>query len=274
VIPRAAVAPIVAAAVVLVAVVGGSSPAAQPDPVGRSIDLLASAHPTSWKQSVTDRAYDVTWSRDEYLKADAAALASATCEACVGESTTLQVVYARSSRRARLDNVANAWTQECRSCRSMALSVQVVVLRGGPVTVPNNRALAVTAGCEGCGSAALAFQVVLVAADAVPLSALEMADLRAWVDEQATALRASVTPPLVEQELPPSPSPSPTETATPTASPTLTPETLSPAPLPTRAVRSAARARRDALSALGELEDLLADALDAETVVSDVELSR
>ena len=270
--PRAAVAPIVAAAVVLVAVVGGSSPAAQPDPEGRNIDLLASAHPTTWKQSVSDTAYDVAWSRDAYLKADAAAVASATCDACVGESTTLQVVYARWPRRARLDNVANAWAQECLACTSTALSVQVVVLRGRPVAMPNNRALSVTAACEGCRTAALAFQVVLVADDVGPLSAEELAELRAWVDGQEATLRASVTEPLVEQELPPSPSPTPTETTTPSASPTLTPGTLTTRP--TSQVRPAARARRDAVSALGELEDLLADALDAETVSADVEQSR
>ena len=273
--PRAAVAPIVAAAVVLVAVVGGSSPAAQPDPEGRNIDLLASAHPTTWKQSVSDTAYDVAWSRDAYLKADAAAVASATCDACVGESTTLQVVYARWPRRARLDNVANAWAQECLACTSTALSVQVVVLRGRPVAMPNNRALSVTAACEGCRTAALAFQVVLVADDVGPLSAEELAELRAWVDGQEATLRASVTEPLVEQELPPSPSPSPTptETATPSASRTLTPGRLTTT-RPTSQVRPAVRARRDAVSALGELEDLLADALDAETVSADVEQSR
>lgn len=269
--PRAALAPIVAGAVILVAVVAGSSPAAQPDPEARNIDLLASAHPTSWKQWVRDSAYDDSWTRDAYLKADAAALSSATCDACFGESAALQVVYASGSRRARLDNAASAWAQGCRACRSTALSVQVVVLRGRPVTMPNNRALSGTVACEGCRTAALAFQVVLVADTAGPLSTDELAELRAWVDEQEAALRDSVSTPLIEAELTPTPTPTPTATPTPSASPTLSPATVAPRTRPTSEVR---RARRDAASALRELEGLLTDALDAETVSADVELSR
>lgn len=272
--PRAVVAPIVLGALVLVALVGGSSPAAQPDPEARHIDLLASAHPTSWKQRVSDSAYDDSWTRDAYLKADAAALASATCDACVGESTALQVVYASGSRRARLDNAANAWAQECRACTSTALSVQVVVLRGRPVTLPNNRAMSVTAACEGCRTAALAFQVVLVADTAGPLTVEELAELRAWVDEQEAVLRDSVSDPLIAPELTPVPTPAPTETPAPSASPTLTPATLAPTTRQTSEGRSDTRARRDAVSALRELKDLLADALDAETIAADVELSR
>jgi hypothetical protein len=225
---------------------------------------------------VIDSAYDDTWTRDAYLTVDAAALASATCDACVGESTALQVVYARRPGRANLDNVANAWTQQCLACTSTALSVQVVVLRGRPVTVPNNRALSATAACEGCRTAALAFQVVLVADTAEPLTLEELWELRTWVDGQAAELRAYVAAPPPEPE--PTPTPTPTETPSPSETPTLTPTTSPPPTRPTSEVRPVTRdrqlARREAVSALGELEELLADALDAETVSSDVELSR
>ena len=274
--PRAAVAPIVAAVVVLVAVVGGSSPAAQSDRAGRSVDLVASAHPSSARPTVSDVAFDVSKVRGWDVKADTAALTSTTCDGCAGHSSALHVLYLPRASTAALDNVANAWTQGCTDCTGTALSVQVVVLRGRPATIPNNRALALNAACTGCRTAALAFQVVLVADDAMPLTLSEVAELRAWVQQQAFLLNESVSPPLAD----------PTASQTPTASPTpTTGETAKPSPvaspsptLPTSEVRAVThdrlRVRRDAVSALGELEDLLAHALDAETVSSDVELSR
>lgn len=281
--PRAVLLPAVATALVLVATVGGSSPAAH---VGggkpSAVDLLSSAHPTGPLPTVVDRAYDDdAWVRSFDLSADAAAITSATCDGCVGESTTLQVVYASRARRARLDNVANAWAQECEGCTGTALSVQVVVLRGRPTTMPNNRALSVSAACTGCRTSAVAFQVVLVSDDAVPMSQGELADLRAWFDEQAAAVRASVTGPLPE---PPAPEPTPTTEPTPTSDPTPTEPTPTeptskPAPTiapptPTLSGTSGRRARRDAASALNALERLLENALDADAVSADVELSR
>lgn len=272
---RAAVAPIVAGALVLVAVVGGSSPAADTTSETRTLDLLASAHPSGTEPSVTDTAYAVTRARGPAVEADTAALTSTTCDACVGESTALHVVYVPWARRAGLDNVATAWAQECQGCTSTALSVQVVVLRGRPTAVPNNRALSLTAGCTGCRTSALAFQVVLVADRAAPLSPDELAGLRAWFDEQAAALRTSVAAPLPD----PTPSPEPT--------PTLTPETTTPtdhtvpSPSPTRptstarpATRDPQRLRRDAVSALDELEALLTAALPAVVASAEVEVSR
>lgn len=276
--PRSALAPVLAATVVLVAVVGGSSPAAQSDPVGRSIDLVASAHPSSVAPTVGDVAYDVSRVRGWDVKADTAALTSTTCDGCAGHSSALHVLYLPRAGTAGLDNVANAWTQGCTDCTGTALSVQVVVLRGQPDVLPNNRALALNAACTECRTAALAFQVVLVADDATPLSPTEVAELRAWTQQQAFLLNESVSPPL----------PEPTASQTPTESPTATPttgETAKPSPvaspsptLPTSVVRPVThdrlRVRRDAVSALGELEDLLADALDAQPISSDVELSR
>lgn len=277
--PRSVLVPVVAAAVALVTIAGGSSPAARTDGRSGPLDLLASAHPNGATPGVVDRAFDLQGStRSSSVSVDAGAITSATCDGCTGESGTLQVVYADRARRARLDNVANAWAQECEGCTGTALSVQVVVLRGRPTTVPNNRALAVNAACTSCRTAALAYQVVLVADDAAPLTLDEVFQLKQWYDEQAAALRASVTGPLPPQPTPTTtatPTPTPTPSPTATATPTLTPETGTPGttPPPTRP-RSELRMRRDAESALGELEALLTDALGGRAITSDVEVSR
>ncbi|KQV77416.1 hypothetical protein ASC64_00765 [Nocardioides sp. Root122] len=279
--PRSVVLAAVTTAVVLVATIGGSSPAAHPDGRIGAVDLLSSAHPSVAVPTVVDRAYEGRgWLRGTDVSADAAAITSATCDGCAGESTTLQVVYAGRARLARLDNVATAWAQGCVRCTGTALSVQVVVLRGRPTTVPDNRALSVTAACEGCRTSALAFQVVLVADDAEPMGAGELAGLRSWFDEQAAVLRAWVGP---AEPQPPSPTPEPTQTTEPTPptdpsptqqpTPTASPATPSPAD-PAAPGTSSRRARRDAVSALADLERLLTGALDAEAVAADVDLSR
>ncbi len=251
---RAAVASVVTGALVLVAVAGGASPAAYRTPPTGSLDLLSSAHATPVEPSVSEAAFDVAWTRSADTAADTAALASSTCDECVTESTALHVVYAARARRARLDNVADAWAQGCSRCASTALSVQVVVLRGRPVAVPNNRAVALNAACDTCRTSALAFQVVLVSDHATPLRDAELADLRAWFDEQAAALRASVV-------MPDPPSPTPTASRLTGRLPRrpLSGTELPPQPLE----RSARAARRDAASALDGLTALLADALDA-----------
>ncbi|PKH37968.1 hypothetical protein SAMN05192575_1011054 [Nocardioides alpinus] len=273
---RTAVAPIVAGALVLVAVLGGASPAAHPDPWARTLDLVASAHPTSAEPSVSDTAYAAVRVRGPAVEADTAALTSTTCDGCVGESTALHVVYVPRARRAGLDNVATAWAQECQGCTSTALSVQVVVLAGRPEAVPNNRALSLTAACDGCRTSALAFQVVLVADRAAPLGAEELAGLRAWVDEQAALLRASVAAPLPD---PPTTeaTPTPTPTETPTETPSVTVPSPSPAPSTSAGrpvLRDPQRLRRDAVSAIDELEALLTAALPAVVASADVDVSR
>jgi hypothetical protein len=267
----------VVAALVLVASIGGSSPAAHPGPTQGTLDLLASAHPTVAEPAVTDAVYDVARARGRDVKADTAALTSTTCDGCSGESTALHVVYVPRPQRADLDNVATAWAQGCVGCTSTALSVQVVVLRGAPTTAPNNRALSLTAACEGCRTSALAFQVVLVSDRATPLSAEALGELQAWFDEQAAALRASVAvaePPSASPSPSPEPSPLPEPTVTPTpeALPSDGATTLPPPTLerPT----SIRKLRRDAAGALGVLEQILSEDLDAETVAADVEVGR
>lgn len=269
---RAFLLPAVATALVLVATAGGSSPAAHPDRRSSATDLLASAHPTGAMPTAAERAYDDrVWIRGSDVSADTAALTSTTCDGCVGESTTLQVVYANRARRARLDNVANAWAQACSGCTGTALSVQVVVLRGRPTVVPNNRALSVTAACDSCRTSALAFQVVLVADDAAPMSDEELAGLQAWFDQQAAVVRASVSGPLPTEQ--------PTATPTPTATGDPTPTGPASTGRPpkggtTDPIKPDRLMRRDATSALAELEALLTTALDADPVSADVEVGR
>lgn len=270
---RRAVVPIVLAALLLVAAAGGSSPAAHPDPELRTLDLIASAHPTSAEPALVDVAFDRVQAREREIKADTAALTSTTCHGCAGESTALHVVYVPRARQARLDNVATAWAQECEGCTSTALSVQVVVLRGRPGLAPNNRALSLTAACTSCRTSALAFQVVLVADRAMPLGEDSVAELRAWFDEQAAGLRASVADPEPEPTLVPE-----TTSLDPTALPSPSPAGPTdgadatgpqpPEPFPAR------RARRDAVSALVELRQFLAADLGAEILSADVKVSR
>ena len=59
---------------------------------------------------------------------------------------------------------------------------------------PNNRAMAVNAACEGCRTAAAAFQLVVVAPRGARMSSESLAELEAWVDEQAAALRTPAAP--------------------------------------------------------------------------------
>ena len=281
--PRGALAPVLVLALGLVAIASAASPAVRLVPERGTVDLLASAHPTSARPAVTDAAYTSTRLNGPMVKADTAALTSTTCDGCAGNSGALHVVYVPRARRADLDNVATAWAQECHGCTGTALSVQVVVLGSRPTVLPDNRALSLTAACEGCRVSALAFQVVLVADRAAPMTVEELAGLRAWYDEQVAALRASVAAP---QSTASDPTPSPT--ATPTGSPsstptdTLTPSAIAPTgattmPTPTPARQKAPdprQARRDAASALDELSALLASALQGEPVAADVDLSR
>jgi hypothetical protein len=266
---RSAAPCVVIAAALIVAGLEYSSPGAHPDPDPRNLDLLSSAQPTTTQPVVSDAAYDELRTRNWSIKADAAATTSASCGACVGESTTLQIVYASRASQARLDNSAVAWTQDCKECTGAALSVQVVVLPGWTKAVPNNRAVAVTAACFACRVASVAFQVVVVADRPRRLSPESLAELRKWFDEQVLALRASVAVAVPE----PSPSPEPS----PTASPTEPIDGTSTSTDPTDPVGRpyvGRRAKRVSTEALAELESLVTAGLDAEVVVADVDLGR
>jgi hypothetical protein len=229
----------VAGALLVVPLAGGPSPAARSEPDPPILDLVAGAHPSTTEPVLGDTAYAETRAGAADVTVDTAALTSATCDGCVGESTALHVVYVPRASRATLDNVASAWAQACEGCTSTALSVQVVVVAGRPVTLPSNRALSVTAGCTGCRTAARAFQLVLLTDRAAPMPPEELAAVRAWADQQAAELRAAVT--------------DPGALATP---------------------RDPHRRRWRTASALAELEVLLTGALDATTVAADVDASR
>jgi hypothetical protein len=234
--------------------VGGTASGADLPGPDRGLDTASSAHPSPARPAATDTAFAqrATWQPE--VDADASGIGSATCDGCAAESTTLQVLYVPRARVASLDNAAVAWAQTCGDCTATALSVQVVVLRGRPTVVPNNRGLALTAACTTCRSAAAAFQLVVVADRADRLDDASLADLRAWVDAQAAALRASV--------------------ATPTAGPAV----VAPSERAGTRFRGGKRKGRAAdpaaAAALAELTGLVTTDLAAETVASDVVLTR
>ena len=138
--------------------------------------------------------------------------------------------------------------------------------------------MAVTAACTGCRTAAAAFQVVVVADRARRLSRESLAGLKSWFDEQAAALRASVALPNPE----PSPTPDPTSPTSPTTSPTASPTaeptdgTSSPTDPtdPLGRPYAGRRAKRVSTEALAALEGLVTAGLDADAIVSDVDLGR
>lgn len=248
---RRAVTSAVLAGLVVVALGSASAPAAHPDRVSRDLDLAASANPSAVDPVVSDDAFDddvVSFARA--AKSDVTATGSAICDGCDASSTALEVLYVSHARRAGLDNTAVAWAQSCTDCIATALSVQVVVLRGVPSVEPNNRALAVTAACASCRVSGVAFQLVVSSRRAGRLSDDALDALRTWVDEQAATLRAQLTTPPDETVAPEEPTPR----------------------LSTK--QSDRRAKRIANSALGTLEDLVTDDLNAVTVTADVELRR
>lgn len=258
--PRLLTSAVLAGVLVLTAA-STSAPAAHPDPTDRDLDLVASANASAAEPVVTDDAFGYDVARWRSVKADVVATGSATCDDCDAASTALQVLYVSRGGEARLDNTATAWTQACRGCAATALSVQVVVLRGVPTIVPNNRALAVTAACESCRATGVAYQVVVASRHAGRLSGEALAALRAWVAEQAAALR---TPTPV-----PEPTAEPTTEPTPSTSPS-DDTTEPPAPLARRdRMKAERRAQRSADAALVTLESLVVGDLGAVPVSSD-----
>ncbi|MBD8868836.1 hypothetical protein [Nocardioides donggukensis] len=168
----------------------------------KNLDLTAAAHPTEANPTVLDKASRTKWIGWRPLAVDTSATSSATCDGCRGDAVTLQLVYAHRPGDVALDNAAVAWSQ-CTDCRATALSVQVVMVRGGHEVTANNRALALNAACEGCLSNSLAVQLVVLDADGDELSHEAEDALRAWVDEQAAALR--VDPPAAQRRAGPGP---------------------------------------------------------------------
>lgn len=258
--------------------VGTTSGAAHPERDRRDLDLASSAHPSAARPAVTDHSVVEGTTRDRDVDADVSGTSSTTCDGCTAESTTLQVLYGSRSRTARLDNQAVAWTQACAECTATSLSVQVVVLRGRPTLVPNNRALGLNAGCSACRTTSAAFQLVVVADTAERLSGAALAELRAWFDEQAALVRASVAAPAPDPTPTPTPTPGPTPTSGPTSEPTSEPTSGPTRGAPIRIPRGPGRRdpggeQQAAAAALTELTGLVTADLGADAVASDVELT-
>jgi len=161
----------------------------------RDLDVVASAQPSDQRREDADRVVSEVVVREGDLKADAVASTVTGCHGCRGASAVLQVLHVPGPASARFDNVASAWTQDCWDCTATALAVQVVVLGPGTRARPGNRSLSVDSACATCLTATAAFQVV-VQVDAVGrLPDAVLAEVTAWFDEQAGALRSSVLAP-------------------------------------------------------------------------------
>lgn len=161
----------------------------------RDLDVVASAQPSDQRREDRDTVVGEVMLREGELKADAVATTVTACHACRGESAVLQVLYVPGPASARFDNVASAWTQDCWDCSATALAVQVIVIGPGTRARPTNRALAVGDACATCRTATAAFQVV-VQADAVGrLPDAALAEITAWFEQEAAALRAAVLAP-------------------------------------------------------------------------------
>lgn len=195
---RGAVAHAVVATLLLAGAAQATSGATSRGPADerRDLDLVASAQPSDQRREDSDVVVGETMVREGSLKADAVATTVTSCHGCRGDSTVLQVLYVPGPASARLDNVASAWTQDCWDCSATALAVQVVVIGPGARARPTNRALAVGGACATCVTATAAFQVV-VQVDAVGrLPEAALAEVAAWVEAEAAALRAAVATPV------------------------------------------------------------------------------
>jgi Fe-S cluster biogenesis protein NfuA len=165
---------------------GTSATTATPHIGGRNLDAASSAQPSPSNQTVTDYAARVRTSDRKNIKGDAVATASATCDGCSGQASTVQILYLSGTGVARVDNVAAAWSQ-CSSCSSRAVSVQLVLLNSPATIVANNRSLALNQACTGCRSAAAAYQLVISNAS-WPLSSSLRTRLDQWAANQRAAL--------------------------------------------------------------------------------------
>lgn len=140
-------------------------------PWGRNLDSASSAQPSAARPEARDASQDFVRVTGPAAKADAMATASASCDGCSGEATTMQVVSFEGGRgTAAADNIASAWAT-CSGCSASAVSVQIVLVPRRGTIEANNRSLAVNASCESCSTAAAALQFVLAGAPKRQLSA-------------------------------------------------------------------------------------------------------
>jgi hypothetical protein len=180
---------VAAHAIVATLLLAGAAQATSRGPADgrRYVDVVASAQPSDQRRDDSDTVVDEVVVREADVKADAVSTSATSCHGCRGESAVLQVVYVTEPASARFDNVASAWTQDCWDCRATALSVQLIVIGPGTRARPTNRALSAGDACATCVTATAAFQVVAQVA--------ALAEVTAWFEAQAAALRAAVVAP-------------------------------------------------------------------------------
>jgi hypothetical protein len=152
------------------------------------LDLAASALTGPNTPEAVDDAWLIARSGRLPSKVDTSASASASCDDCTADSTSVHIVYLDHPIHTTLDNVSIAWS-ECTHCRATAVSVQVIVLRSPQTVIANNRALALNASCTTCVTGAAAFQLVVIGDRRDRLSRSAQAELRTWVASLAAELR-------------------------------------------------------------------------------------
>lgn len=188
---------VAAHAVVATLLLAGAAQATSRAPADdrRYVDVVASAQPSDQRREDSDIVVDEVVVREGDVKADAVATSVTSCHGCRGESAVLQVVYVTGPASARFDNVASAWTQDCWDCGATALSVQLIVIGPGTRVRPTNRALSAGGSCATCVTATAAFQVVAQVDAVGPLPDTALAEVTAWFEAQAAALRSAVVAP-------------------------------------------------------------------------------
>ncbi|HET8989269.1 MAG TPA: hypothetical protein VFN43_12195 [Humibacillus sp.] len=183
----------------LVMVAGASSSDAQHSTFDvTAVAIASSAHP-----DVTDESFDSGQLGGRSVSSDVSAGANTNCDECDSAATSLGIVYAHGPGVTQLDNLAGSTTAGCTNCKSVALSVQIVVVRRPGSVIANNRAVAVNAECVECRSSAVAYQFVAVVPGGGALDRRAVAELRAWVDDQAAQLRAGAGQRSMKAQTPP-----------------------------------------------------------------------
>lgn len=129
------------------------------------IATSSSAFASIAEPKVTDHVTSTTAkSKAEHVKVTATGTASSTCDDCMSDASTLQVVRLHHPKVAKVDNAAIAWSQECAGCTSSAISIQIVLIDKTKKLTANNRAFASNVLCDTCQTRAAAFQFVIVGA--------------------------------------------------------------------------------------------------------------
>jgi hypothetical protein len=147
----------------LLVIGGGVAGSAAGHGVARtSFEAAAVATPTAADPTDIVRVRHTDAAMSRTVRVSAAADAALDCDSCVGQASSVQVIFAGGARKVVARNVAATWAGGCTDCRGRAVAVQLVVAASASAVRADNRAFAGTAGCTGCDVSAVALQFVVV----------------------------------------------------------------------------------------------------------------